>query len=169
MTRRSIQTARSGAEGAGAPFGRVRSTGATTAGFSLVEVLIASAILAACLLPVVAFAQRGVVESGATQEDLLGRQILMDLCERYKASDPAELKRVAADPDLIESDSLLTPLRPAVRQDGAASGVTFRRSIGFVENHESVAGIHKITFTVAWASRGGKARRASLSRLIHWH
>lgn len=130
-------------------------------GFSLMEILVAAGLLVTLVVPVLMFNQRGVVEAGVTQEELLGRQLLMDLCERYKASSPDELKAIAADPTKLERDDMLIPLR--------GGGLQFGRRVDFQENMDGVAGLHRVTFTVAWTSRHRKPQVASLSRLIHWH
>lgn len=118
-------------------------------GFSLAEMAVAAGLIASLLVPVLIFSQRGVVEAGAIQEELMGRQLLMDLCERYKAASPEELAQVAAHPD------------PA--SGGYALAVELERNVDGVE------GLHRVTFSVAWASRHRPPQRASLSRLIHWH
>lgn len=131
-------------------------------GFSLMEVMIAVGLLATLLIPVLIFNQRGVVEAGVTQEELLGRQLLMDLCERYKAASPDELAALA-NPAQLERDDLLIPLRVA------PTGMRFARSVTLERNVGGQVGLHAVTFTVAWSSRQRKPQVASLVRLIHWH
>jgi hypothetical protein len=133
---------------------------------ALIEVLIAATLLTTALLPVIALSQRGITESGVTQEDLLGRQLVMDLCERYKTAPPAELEQVAARPELIDADGLLIPLRQAANDQ---PGLDFVRRVEFVRDIQGVSGLHKVTFRVHWAGRGGKVRSAELTRLIHFH
>ena len=130
-------------------------------GFSLVEILVAAGLLVTLVVPVLMFNQRGVIEAGVTQEELLGRQLLMDLCERYKAANPDDLKAIAADPSILERDDMLIPLR--------GGGLQFARRVDLQENMDGVVGLHRVTFSVAWTSRHRKPQVASLSRLIHWH
>jgi prepilin-type N-terminal cleavage/methylation domain-containing protein len=144
------------------------------AGFSLIEVLVASAILAACIIPVVVFAQRNLTESAVTQEEILGRQILMDLCERYKTSHPMELERVRDDPSLILRDRLLQPLNVASQSVAASAraqvgALDLQRRVYFERNFNGIDGIHRVRFEVSWNSRRGWRQVASLSRLIHVH
>lgn len=136
-----------------------------TEGFSLAEIVVATGLLVTLLIPVLVFNQRGVVEAGVTQEELVGRQILMDLCERYKAASPEELEELARDPSKIDRDDLLVPLRTA------AHGTPFRfaRAVEIKRNLDGVVGLHGVTFVVAWTSRHRPAQRATLQRLIHWH
>lgn len=118
-------------------------------GFSLAEMAVAAGLIASLLVPVLIFSQRGVVEAGAIQEELLGRQLLMDLCERYKSASPEELAQVAAHPEDAQ--------------------LGFARAVELERNVDGVEGLHRVTFTVAWTSRHRPNQRASLSRLIHWH
>lgn len=137
----------------------------TRSGFSLAEMAVAAGLIASLLVPVLIFSQRGVVEAGVTQEELLGRQLLMDLCERYKAASPDELAQVAAHPERIEQDDYVTPLK----RETDARPFRFARAIGLERNVDGVDGLHRVTFTVAWTSRHRPNQRATLSRLIHWH
>jgi len=143
-------------------------------GFSLVEVLVACAILTTCLLPVVVLSQRGLTESATTQEEILGRQILMDMCDRFKACSPADLEKVAQNPQLIKDDPLLQPLRNA-RADMAArgtaqmAGLKIDRKLYFDKEWKGVLGMHRLRFEVSWDSRRGVRQTIYLSRLIHCH
>jgi hypothetical protein len=134
--------------------------------FSLLEIMVAAGLLVTLVIPVLMFNQRGVIEAGVTQEELIGRQLLMDLCERFKNSSPEDLQAVERDPSMLDRDDMLIPLRA-----GAAgnSGMAFARRVEIEENMDGVAGLHRVTFTVAWTSRHRKAQVAKLSRLIHWH
>lgn len=129
--------------------------------FSLMEILVAAGLLISLVVPVISFNQRGVIEAGVTQEELTGRSLLMDLCERYKACSPEELEALAADPAKIERDDYVTPQR--------AGGMRFARAVTIQKNMDGVAGLHRVTFSVAWTSRHRPPQVASLSRLIHWH
>lgn len=123
----------------------------------------ASTLLALCVLPVVGFSQRNVTESAVLKDDLIARQVLMDLCERYRESEPDELVRVAADPARIDRDYLLQPLGRVSAPPG------MQRSLAIARDMDGVRGLHGVTFTVEWTSRDGKRRRLTLDRLIHAH
>ena len=90
-------------------------------GFSMIEVVTAAAILITCLLPVVVLSQQGLSESGWTQEELLGGQLLMDMSERYKGFSPEELRGLAANPALLEQDTLLQPMARPSRMSGSST------------------------------------------------
>jgi hypothetical protein len=135
-------------------------------GFSLTEIMVAAGLLTALLVPVLVFNQRGLIESGVTQEELLGRQLLMDLCERYKASSPDQLKQAANHPERFDTDDYLIPLK---RKGEDSPMIRFARRVEFTPDLDGVKGLHKVTFRVAWTSRHRKNQSASLSRLIHWH
>lgn len=152
--------------------------------FSLVEVLIAAVLLVVCLVPVLTFSQRGIVESGAIQEDLLAHRLLMDMSERFKASTPEELQRFAADPTLLRRDNLLLPLakmREIAAADGEARGGgrgdgagrrwrrQFTRRLYFTQDVDGQAGLHKVTFEVTCESKHRGPMKATLSRVIHYH
>lgn len=122
-------------------------------GFSLVEMVIAAALLGGCLIPVIGLSHRGLTEAESTREGVFARQALMDLCERYKAEEPAELARIAADPTLIERDALLQPVR-----------ANLRRTVTFTPDLGGVTGLHEVVFEVSWSGR-----RLALHRLVHAH
>jgi hypothetical protein len=132
-------------------------------GFSLSEILVAAALLSLCLLPVVGLSQRSLTESEATREDVIARQVLMDLCERFKGEDPAQLARVAAEPERIERDALLQPLH------GVAATLGLQRRLSFTQDADGVAGLHELVFEVSWTGRRKKPRRLALHRLVHAH
>lgn len=133
-------------------------------GFNLTELMIASGLIVTFLVPVLIFNQRGVFEAGVTQEELMGRQLLMDLCERYKSSKPDDLQALVDDPSKIDSDPMLIPLRGSPQE-----GMAYERRVEFERNYQGEVGLHKATFVVTWASRSRKPQAAKLSRLIHWH
>lgn len=148
----------------------------STRGVSIVEIAVAAGLLVTGLLPVVLLCHRGLVEAGVTQEEILGRQLLMDLCERYKSAKPADLRRVAAGPELIEKDLALAFSERvqaflARTQPGSvtASGLRMRRSVDFEESYGGEEGLHRVRFNVSWASRNRPVQTVSLSRLLHYH
>jgi hypothetical protein len=146
----------------------------TSEGQSVFEIMVATAILVCCLLPIFGFSQRNMVEAESVQEQLLAQQLVMDLCERYKCSTPTELMQVAADGRAIEQDYLLQPLGRSTRTSEAGSrskrtGPSFRRSVHFEENAGSITGLHKVTFTVSWSPARSRSNSYSLTRIIHFH
>lgn len=131
--------------------------------FSLIEAMVAVAVLACAVLPVVALSQRGVTEAAVLRDEVLARQLLIDLSERYKDADPEELARVAADRRIIEKDPMLQPLERL----GAPAGL--RRGLSLVRDLDGASGLHQLSFEVIWNDRTGRRRRVSLERLIHAH
>lgn len=141
-------------------------------GFTLVEILIASSILVACMLPVITLSQRVLATAESGQEDLLARHLVIDMCERYKTAPLTELRAAAADPAALERDELLLPL--AWRAEGskerrlAGDVLRLRRTVSLEEN-VGQAGLHRVTFGVTWMTRRHQSRTVSLTRLIHQH
>lgn len=132
-------------------------------GFSMLEIMVAVGLLAVCLTPVVAFNQRSLSESGVTLEEMIARQAIINMCERYKNESPEVLRDLAASPDAIGQDPFLIDL------DGARA-YGFSRHISFVENSGGNSGLHEITFEVRWKSARRKVDRSlKIVRLIHWH
>lgn len=141
-------------------------------GFSLVEILIASSILVVCMLPVISLSQRVLSETQSGQEDLLARNLVIDLCERFKTVPLAELRTMAADPAELERDNLLLPV--AWRGEGssqkklAGDVLRLKRAIKLEEN-TGQEGLHRVTFSVTWTTRKRQSRTVGLTRLIHVH
>lgn len=133
------------------------------AGLSLAEMVVAGCLLTCGLLPVVAFSQRGLTEAGSTREEILARQALIDLSERFKGEDPAELTRAASDPRWVEGDSLLKPFT------GVAATLGMKRAIAFEKNVDGVTGLHEVVFSVSWNGHRKKPRTMALHRLVHAH
>ena len=59
--------------------------------FSLLEIVVATAILAICFLPILTQSRAGLQETEQSQESILARHFLVDMIERYRGSSPAEL------------------------------------------------------------------------------
>lgn len=140
-------------------------------GFTLVEILIASSILVACMLPVITLSQRVLVTTGSGQEDLLARHLVIDMCERYKTVPLAELRRAAADPGALDRDPLLLPLawRTGAKEKRlAGDALRLERKVTLEEN-AGQTGLHRVTFGVTWMTRQRQRRTVSLTRLIHQH
>lgn len=144
----------------------------TRQAFTLVEILIASTILVACMLPVITLSQRVLATAESGQEDLLARHLVIDMCERYKTVALADLRAAAADPAALERDDLLLPLawRGAGSKEKRLAGDVLRlqRFVKLDENAGS-AGLHRVTFGVTWLTRRRQTRTVSLTRLIHVH
>jgi len=142
-------------------------------GFSLLEVLVASVVLVVCLLPVVTLSQRGLTETMINQEELLCRQILIDLCERYKTVSPKELQFLSENPGSFDDDPFLLPLKhqkvaPLAGQGNAqTAGLNIRRRISVNENLDGTVGLHRVRFEVTWTSCRGRDQTVSLTKLIH--
>lgn len=132
-------------------------------GFSMLEIMVAVGLLAVCLTPVVAFNQRSLAESGVTLEEMIARQAIINMCERYKNETPEVLRDLAADPAAIGQDPFLIDLE-------GARAYGFSRHIAFVENAGGNPGLHEIAFEVRWKSARRKVDRSlKLVRLVHWH
>lgn len=141
----------------------------TREAFSVLEVMIAVSLMAFCLVPVVAFNQRNLVEAGATKEEILARQYLINLCERFKNENPEYIKRVQDDPSLLDQDFLVLKIREKAAESGQ-NQINFQRGLSIQIDHEGNAGLHRVTFWVRWKSTARKIdRELRLSRLIHWH
>ena len=142
------------------------------AGFSLIEILIASSILVACMIPVITLSQRVLTEAESGQEDLLARHLVIDMCERFKTLPVAEIRAAAANPASLERDELLIPLawRGGGSKESHLAGdvLHLTRSIKLEEN-QGEQGLHRVTFTVTWMTRKHHARSVGLTRIIHDH
>lgn len=88
----------------------------TRSAFTLLEVLMAIAILGFCLVPIMTHSQSTVRETEESQESLLARQYLIDLIERYRTSTIFELRllpsnepavALGSEPDYIKNDAIL--------------------------------------------------------------
>src|ERR1700761_6080060 len=87
-------------------------------GFTMVEILIATAILGLCFVPVLMHSRQATFETEESQENLLARHYLMDIVERFRDSNLDELRPLAAakepvvvlgqDSSYITSDAVLS-------------------------------------------------------------
>ena len=140
--------------------------------FSLVEILVASSILVACMIPVIGLSQRVLSETEAGQEDLLAKHLLIDMCERYKSVALAEIRAAAANPQVLEKDDLLNPLfwrtGKSTVSHLAGDVLKLTRTIRLEEN-AGEQGLHRVTFVVSWTSRQHRNREVTLTRLLHDH
>lgn len=90
--------------------------------FSLLEIVIAAAILALAFIPILNQSQSVVQSTGESQESILARHFLVDLVERYRGSSIAELQALlppdppttpiplGQDPEYIRKDSMLNDI-----------------------------------------------------------
>lgn len=143
------------------------TNGCRPAGLSFVEILVATLLITAFAIPVIVLSQRGLVEAGDTQEAIIVRQVSINLSERFRRSRPDELRRVAAQPQLLDSDGLLMPLDQARGLGGR--GMQIQRWVGLVEDLDGQRGLHRVDYIVSWSSPSHRLQTLSLSRLIHWH
>jgi hypothetical protein len=147
----------------------MQGTGRGQRAFTVLEVMIAVVLMTVCLVPVVAFNQRNLIEAGATKEEILARQYLLNLCERFKNENPEYIKRVQDDPSLLDQDFLVLKIREKASESGQGE-IAFQRGLNIQLNHEGNNGLHRVTFWVRWKSAARKVdRELRLSRLIHWH
>lgn len=134
------------------------------------EIMVAVGLLAIALTPVVAFNQKSLTDTANTLEEMIARQAIINMCERYKNETPETLQSLSANPEMIDQDSLLVDLE-------GASRYSFKRRIQFRENVRGntgpaarIDGLHEVTFEVTWNSgRREVTRSLKLVRLIHWH
>jgi len=146
-------------------------------GFSLLEVMMAVGITAFCLVPVMVFSQRGLTESAFTRQEILGRMLLIDFCERFKSCRIEELKKVASslagNPHYLDSDDYLIPRKsmcPQFLKD-------IQRSLTVEENAKDKNGtpvnaLHIVRFGVKFTRTGGvrdHERELFVERLVHEH
>jgi len=160
-------------------------------GFSFTEILVAVALLALCLLPVMNLSTSTVRESSLSREDILARHLLMDLVERYRDSDLDELERlpvattlsqvppgqddpeIARDPILKERTARL--LASVHGASGTSEGLSayrgiygeilVSRSVGFEKNSLG-PGRHLLTCAVRWSAKSGKNKYLEFGRLL---
>jgi prepilin-type N-terminal cleavage/methylation domain-containing protein len=165
-------------------------------GLSLLEVLMAVAILAFCFVPILTHSRATVHETESSQEDILARHFLVDLAERYKAASMDELRDLpptepevplGQDPIYIRNDGLLSDRTRVYQQlqalaasgyrDGALAGLkkfvdlsTFMkltRLATFRENIDGQEGVHELTCAVRWKPRAGPGERSlRISKIV---
>src|ERR1051325_3562143 len=105
-------------------------------GFTLLEIMVAMAVLAFCFLPIINHSRSTVKETEVSQEDLLARHFLIDMVERYKGSSLDELKStlppialplpLGSEPEAIKSDDILSDrgrIASEMQQKAQQSGV----------------------------------------------
>jgi prepilin-type N-terminal cleavage/methylation domain-containing protein len=86
-------------------------------GFTLLEIMIAVTLLAACFVPILMHSQQTVKETGESQENLLARHFLLDMVERWRDANLDELRLLpktepnvvlGSDPPDVKNDAVLS-------------------------------------------------------------
>jgi len=165
-------------------------------GFSLLEILMAVTIVGFCFVPILGHAQATIRETEHSQESILARHLLMDMIERFKGSDMAELSQLPTsepavslgqEPAYLKNDSMLSDnyriakelqaksLTTGSPDSGLQGHVQFvdvsglmnvTRVAWFVPNGKGT-GNHVLNCAVRWKSRnGGGEKRLDLSRIL---
>lgn len=163
--------------------------------FTLLEIMVAVAILAFAFIPILTHSQATLKETEDSQEALLARHYLMDITERYRGSHIDELKRFPASPPsldlgkdepVIEKDSVLNDrdkvaeqlaaLTAAGYKDGGAKGfqrfvdaakqMKLSRLAWFKENARG-PGKHEFTCRIRWQPKKGTSpKEITMSKII---
>lgn len=158
--------------------------------FTLLEIMIAVAIMAFAFIPILTHSQATVKETEDAQEQLLSRHFLMDLTERYRGSSIEELRKLpSAEPtslplgqdepkvkeDIVLSDrekvaAELKAQADAGYKDGgqkgferfvdAAKQMQLTRAAWFAETPGSVPPRGVLTCMVKWMPKKGKPERS---------
>lgn len=162
-----------------------------TSGFSFVEIMVAVAILAVSLIPVVNLSTQAFRESGSSREDILARHLLLDLVERYKNASIPELGRLPASPadrtavtgdeGDVENDSVLRErtarllgLARSVGSEGPRvfqsygdlnRGMQIRRR-AFFDKDSLGQGRHVLWCVVTWTSLSGHRRSVDFAKVV---
>jgi prepilin-type N-terminal cleavage/methylation domain-containing protein len=155
-------------------------------GFTLVEIMVAMAILAFCFLPILTHSRSSVKETEVSQEDLIARHQLIDLVERFKGSSLEELERLNSTGNFLKSDDMLTDNARVAKEMETVALATGKVDQGLkgVQRHLETAalmnmtpeatfqknvqpGLHKLTVAVRWTSKVRKGeRRIEFSKVL---
>jgi len=141
----------------------------TPQGFSLLEILIAVAILGFCFVPILTQSLGSLAETEQSQETLLARHFLLDLVERYRGSSLVELSTLhpptfappplGTDQDTIAGDALLNDVKniqDEMAKAAQASGVLDPGAAGF-NQCVSLGKMIKLTREVYFQDNGAMA------------
>lgn len=152
--------------------------GARRKAFTLIEIMVAVAILAFCFLPIITHSRSTVRETETSQEDLIARHYLIDLVERFKSSPLEELRALSSTATYLKSDAMLTDHERVAKEMETVAMTTGKVDQGLkgVKKYLDVAammkldpkvafqenvlpGIHKLTVSVSWQSKVRKGSR----------
>ena len=160
--------------------------------FSLMELMVAVAILGFCFVPILTHSQATVAETEEAQEQVLARHFLIDMVERYRNSPVEELRRLpktepttalGQEPEIVKSDAVLSDrdrvaaqLAAAGATDAGAKGFTryvdasntmqFTRVAWFIENGGGPK-LHQLFCKVRWLSKLSKGEKSlAVSKLL---
>lgn len=160
--------------------------------FSLMELMVAMAILAFCFVPILTHSQSTLAETEESQEQVLARHFLIDMVERYRNSPVEELRRLpkteptvplGQDPQIVKDDAVLSDrdrvaaqLTGAAATDAGAKGfqryveasklMQFTRVAWFVEDGGGPK-LHQLHCKVRWLSKMSKGEKSlKVSKLL---
>ena len=167
----------------------------TRSAFTLIEIMIAVAILAFAFIPILTHSQATVKETEDAQEQLLVRHFMMDLSERFRGSSLEELRKLpTAEPTLtlgqdernVKEDAVLSDRdkvaaelkaqAEAGSKDGGAKGfqrfvdaakqMQLSRAAWFTEGAGGTPP-RVLTVMVKWMPKKGKGERSlKMSKVI---
>jgi len=149
--------------------------------FTLLEIMVAMAVLAFCFLPIMNLSRSNVKETEVSQEDLLARHFLIDMVERFKGSSLDELKStlppielplpLGQEPEAIKSDDILSDRGRIAAEMQQKSKLTGLQDAGFVgiKMVLDIAAMMKLT-RMAWFQEDyqGKKGIHLLTCKIRW-
>ncbi len=148
-----------------------------TKGFSMVEILVAVAVMALGLLPVMNVATASLRETSMTREDILVRNVALDLLERYAAA-PASQLETAANTDRSDEEAEEAIAQDSVLNGGEASEsmnalnalgepLTVTRRVDFEKDGGGTAGLSLLTVKVTFASQTRGEKSVVMYRFIY--
>jgi len=157
----------------------------TTAGMSMIEIMMATAILASAFIPVVQYTRSSVREAGVSREEILARHYLMDMVERFKGSPVGELSEFpATEPSIplgrenensaIRHDAMLNDQERIASTMAAQRGTDDPESVGeqgvqfFLDLAKAMKLTRIVTFQEIQPMSQGRPGMYQLSCIIRW-
>jgi len=142
-------------------------------GFSLLEVLVAVAILAFCFLPIITHSRSTIRETEVSQEDLIARHYLIDLVERFKSSSLDELKELKTNAAYLQKDALLTDHARVAKEMERFAQRTGKVDQGLkgMQNYLDIAAMMNLIPVVDFqedVSTGGSSKVHKLTLAVKW-
>lgn len=156
-------------------------------GISLIEILMAVAIMAFAFIPILTHSRTTILETEISQESLLARHYLIDMVERYKGSTPDDLEPLAGaatggplgtDSEVVRKDPILSDHHRVAGQMQALEEATGRKEAGLQGvkkfltlinmmkltreasfERDVQPGVHRLTCAVRWLAATGKSER----------